>query len=114
MTICSMSVFRIRNSPVIPRPLHNSATKEIDNVANRADQRYPSAECISFLLIMCIDVPESTTNSLSQVSGLMAQHTLFHEGEENAALFFSCNFRMLLASLHAASRAHRSCHSVSS
>ena len=38
MTICSMSVFRTRNSPVIPRPLHNSATKEIDNVANRADQ----------------------------------------------------------------------------
>ena len=27
MTICSMSVFRNRNSPVIPRPLHNSATK---------------------------------------------------------------------------------------
>ena len=27
-----------RNSPVIPRPLHNSATKEIDNLANRADQ----------------------------------------------------------------------------
>ena len=27
MTICSMSVFRFRNdSPVIPRPLHNSAT----------------------------------------------------------------------------------------
>ena len=38
MTICSMSVFRNRNSPVIPRPLHNSATKEIDNVADRADQ----------------------------------------------------------------------------
>ena len=38
MTICSMSVFRNRNSPVIPRPLHKSATKEIDNVANRADQ----------------------------------------------------------------------------
>ena len=38
MTICSMSVFRTHNSPVIPRPLHTSATKEIDNVANRADQ----------------------------------------------------------------------------
>ena len=43
-----------------------------------------------------------------------ASRRLFSEGEKNAALFFSFNFRILLASLHAASRAHRSCHSVSS
>ena len=39
---------------------------------------------------------------------------LFSEGEKKAALFFSFIFMMLLASFHAASRAHRSCHSVSS
>ena len=40
MTICSMTIFRFRNdSPVIPRPLHNSATEEIDTSAYRADQR---------------------------------------------------------------------------
>ena len=49
-----------------------------------------SAEVKSFLLIMCIDVPESTTNT--------GKH-LFSEGEKNAALFFSFNFRILLASL---------------
>ena len=61
---------------------------------------------------MCIAALESTTNSLS--SGLMvdgASRHLFSKGEKNVALFFSFNFRTLLASLHAASRAHRSCHS---
>ena len=38
----------------------------------------------------------------------------FSEGEKNVVLCFSNNFRIFLASLHAASRAHRSCHSVSS
>ena len=74
-----------------------------------------SAEIKSFLLIMSIDAPESTTNSLS--SGLRfdgAGRHQFSEGEKNAVLFFSCNFRMLLASLRAASRAHRSFLSVSS
>ena len=74
-----------------------------------------SALLKSFVLIMCIDAPESTTNSLSsslRFNG--AGRHLFSEGEKNAALFFFFHFRMLLASLHAASRAHRSCHSVSS
>ena len=65
------------------------------------------------LLIKCIDAPESTTNYLS--SGLIfdgASKHKFSEGEKNAALFFSFNFNTLLASLHAASRAHRSCHSL--
>ena len=35
------------------------------------------------------------------------------EGEKNAVLRFSFNFWIFLAGLHAASRAHRSCHSVS-
>ena len=62
-------------------------------------------ECKSFLLIMCIDAPKSTTNSLS--SGLRfdgAGKHQFSEGEKNAALFRSFNFWMLLASLQAASR----------
>ena len=64
---------------------------------------------------MCIDAPESTTNCLS--SGLRvdgANRHQFSEGEKNAVLFFSFNFRIFLANFHAASRAHRSCHYVSS
>ena len=45
------------------------------------------AEFKSFLLIMCIDAPESTTNALP--SGLRpdAGKHLFSEGEKNAAHF---------------------------
>ena len=74
-----------------------------------------SAEFKYFLLIMCIDALEYTTHFLA--SGLRvdgAGRHQFSEGEKNAALFFSFNFRMLLTSLHAASRVDRSCHSVSS
>ena len=39
---------------------------------------------------------------------------LFSEVEKNAALFVSYNFKTLLASFHAASRAPCSCHSVTS
>ena len=48
-----------------------------------------SAEFKSFLLIMCIDAPESTTNSLSSglIAGGAGRH-LFSEGEENAVLSF--------------------------
>ena len=74
-----------------------------------------SASFKSFLLIMCIDAPESTTNSRSSGSRVDgASRHQFSEGEKNAALFFSFNFKDILASLHAASRAHRSSHSVSS
>ena len=82
--------------------------------ANRTDRKSLSAEFKSFLLIMCIDALESTTNSRSSVLRFDAGRHQFSEGEKNAVLFFSFNFRTLLASLHAASRAHRSCHSVSS
>ena len=57
---------------------------------------------------MCIDAPESTTNSRS--SGLRfdgAGRHLFSEGEKNAVLCFSFKLMIFLASLHAASRAHR-------
>ena len=64
-----------------------------------------SAEFKSFLLIMCIDAPEWTTNSRSSGLRLGAGKHLFSDGEKNAALFFSFNLRTLLASLHAASRA---------
>ena len=56
--------------------------------------RFPiSALLKSFLLIMCIDAPESTTNSLS--SGLRvdgAGRHQFSEGEKNAILCFSFYF----------------------
>ena len=61
-----------------------------------------------------LDAPESTTNSRSSGLRFDAGRHLFFEGEKNAALFFSFNFRILLATFHAASRAPCSCHSVSS
>ena len=54
-----------------------------------------SAEFKSFLLIMRIDAPESTTNSRSSGSRVDAGRHLFSEGEKNVALFFSLNFRTL-------------------
>ena len=49
---------------------------------------------------MCIDAPDSTTNTLS--SGLRvdgARRHQFSEGEKNAVLSFSFFFRIFLASL---------------
>ena len=47
---------------------------------------------------MCIDAPESTTNSLSSGSIVDGEGThQFSEGEKNAVLFFSFNFRIHLA-----------------
>ena len=57
-----------------------------------------SASFKSFLLIICIDAPESTTNSRSSGLRVDAGRHLFSEGEKNVALFFSFNFRTLLAS----------------
>ena len=51
-----------------------------------------SAENKSFMLIMCINTPQSTTNSRSSGLRLDASKHLFSEGEKNAALFFSFNF----------------------
>ena len=73
-----------------------------------------SALLKSFLLIMCIDAPESTTNSLSSGFHVDAGKHLFSEGEKNVALSCSLNLNTFLVSFHAASRAHSSCHSVSS
>ena len=70
---------------------------------------------ILFLLFMSIDAPECTTNSLSSCKIWNCegrQH--FSVGERNAALCFSCYFRIFFASFHAASRAQCSCHYVSS
>ena len=72
-----------------------------------------SAEFKAFLLIMCIDAPESTTNSLSSGSifdGEGRHH--FSVSEKKVDSCFSFSFRIFFASLHAASRAHRSCHSL--
>ena len=73
-----------------------------------------SASFESFLLIMCIDALESTTNSRSSGLRVDAGRHIFSEGEKNVALSYSFRWNTLLASFHAASRAHRSCHSVSS
>ena len=73
-----------------------------------------SASLKCFLLIMCIDAPESTTNSRSSGLRVDAGRHLFSEGEKNVALSCSFNFNTLLTSFHAASRAPCSCHSVSS
>ena len=43
-----------------------------------------------------------------------ASRHLFSEGEKKAVLSFSFKFQIFFASFHAASPAHRSCHSVSS
>ena len=59
-----------------------------------------SASFKSFLLIMCIDALESTTNSRSSGLRVDASKHLFSGGEKNVALF-SINFNTLLASLHA-------------
>ena len=73
-----------------------------------------SALLKSFLLIICIDALESTTNSRSSSLRIDAGRHLFSEGEKNVALSCSFNFNTLLASFHAAWRAPCSCHSVSS
>ena len=73
-----------------------------------------SASLKSFLLIICIDAPESTTNSLSSNLRIDASRHLFSESEKNAAFSCSFNLNTFLASFHAASRAPDSCHSVSS
>ena len=69
-----------------------------------------SALLRSFLLIMCIDAAESTTNSLSSGIRVDAGKHLFSEGEKNVALSCSFNLNTFLASFHAASRAPCSCH----
>ena len=50
-----------------------------------------SASLTSFLLIMCIDAPESTTNSSSGFNADAGRH-LISEGEKNVALSWSLNF----------------------
>ena len=73
-----------------------------------------SAWLKSFLLIMCIDGPESTTNSLYSGFNVDAGKHPFSGDEKNVALWCSFNFNTFLASFHNASRAPCSCHSVSS
>ena len=86
---------------------------------NRRTARYfvkvsISVSLKSFLLIMCIDAAESTTNSRSSGLRVDAGRHLFSESEKNVALSCSFNLNTLLASFHAASRTACSCHSVSS
>ena len=55
---------------------------------------------------MCIDDPESTTNSRSSGSRVDAGKHLFSEGEKNVALSCSFNFNILLASFSTLLRGH--------
>ena len=57
---------------------------------------------------MCIDAPESSTNSLPPVFLRIWLEKSNSVGDESVALSFSLSFRILLAFLHASSRAHRS------
>ena len=59
-----------------------------------------------FLLIMCTDAPESTTNSRSSGLRVDASKHLFSEGEKNVALSCSFNFNTLLASSSTLLRGH--------
>ena len=52
-----------------------------------------SASLKSFLLIICIDAPESKTNSRSSGFNVDAGRHQFSEGEKNAALSCSFNFK---------------------
>ena len=61
-----------------------------------------SASLKSFLLIICIDAPESTTNSRSAGLRIDAGRHLFSEGEKNVALSCSFNVNTFLASFHLA------------
>ena len=58
-----------------------------------------SASLKSFLLIMCIDAPESSTNSRSSGLRVDAGRHLFSEGEKNVALSCSFNFNTLFGQL---------------
>ena len=63
---------------------------------------------VLFLLIMCIDAPESTTKSLT--SGLIADgegRHLYFPKVRRKLFYLSPNFRIHLAIFHAASRAYR-------
>ena len=63
---------------------------------------------------ICIDAPESTTNSRSSGSRVDASRHLDSVDEKNVAFSCSFNLNTFLACFHAASRAPCSCHSVSS
>ena len=69
---------------------------------------------VFFLLIMCIDAPESTTNSRSSGLRVDAGRHQFSKGEKNVALSCSFDWNAFLVYLHAASGAPCSCHSISS
>ena len=58
-----------------------------------------SASFKSFLLVTCIDAPESTTSFRSSGLRVDAGRHLFSEGEKNVALFLSFNLKTLFGQL---------------
>ena len=113
--------FQSRIYPILwhtPWPLHASALLYwllwlSKDYTTSSRYLFQQNSCL-VLLIICIDPPESA-NSRSSGLRVDAGRHLFSEGEKNVALFISfLIFYTLLVSLHAASRAPCSCHSVSS
>ena len=73
-----------------------------------------SSERESFLLSMCIEAPESTTNIRSSVLLETSTGAFIFTGEYNAVLSLALSLYIFLARSHAALRAHSSCREVSS
>ena len=73
-----------------------------------------ASELKSFLLSMCIEAPESTTNIRSAVFLETSTGASISTGESNVALSSALSWKFFLAKSHAALRAHSSCLEVSS
>ena len=75
MKICLMTIFSFRNdSPMIPGPLHNGATKKIENTAKGADQR--SARHVRCWLLHCkIPSLEENEEKVTQVAETVQHKT---------------------------------------
>ena len=95
----SSRTFIVKKNPTLWRklwPLHASALRHWlswPSLDFSTSPKYPIQRNSSpFLLIMCIDAPESTTNSLSSGFRVNGAGRHFSEGEKNVVLFFSFNF----------------------
>ena len=73
------------------------------NTPSKGKKRHFPADCLTTVTviwnIMCVDAPESTTNSRSSGLRVDAGRHLFSEREKNAALWCSFNFNTLLGQL---------------
>ena len=102
--------YTVASSCVCPSPLAKMTIVGLHDFVNVSI----SALLKSFLLIICIDAPESTTNSRSSSLRVDAGKHVFSDGEENVALPCSFSLNTFFANFHAASSAPCSDHSVAS